>query len=164
LRPKRFPRRRFDLGAALRQFLVSPISALKPGVKLQWVKGRTPAGRDWWTLKSSKPSIAAPVYPSPVVTTPTATAILETEWSERFYQTTKGRWRKRTKHGIEGSMSWVQEMLVRSVAQKNPNVLPTPEACEEMMGFPAGWTDLSVPNEKLAMVPKTAKQVWSEST
>jgi hypothetical protein len=143
----------------LRQFLVSPISALNPGVKLQWVKGRTPAGRDWWTLKSSKPSIAAPVYPSPVVTTPTATAILETEWSERFYQTAKGRWRKRTKNGIEGSMSWAQEMLVRSVAQKNPRMLPTPEACEQMMGFPAGWTDPRVPNEKLGMVPKTTKQV-----
>jgi hypothetical protein len=38
-------------------------------------------------------------------------------------------------------MSWAQEMLVRSAAQKNPNLLPTPEACEEMIGFPAGWTD-----------------------
>ena len=28
-----------------------------------------------------------------------------------------------------------------------------------MMGFPAGWTDPSVPSEKLAMVPKRAKQV-----
>ena len=122
-------------------------------------EGEDSAGRDWWTLKSSKPSIARPMYPSPVVTTPTATAILESEWSERFYKTPKGRWRKRTKNGIEGSMSWAQEMLVRSVAQKNPNLLPTPEACDEMMGFPAGWTDPNVPNEKLAMVPKKAKQV-----
>jgi hypothetical protein len=46
--------------------------------------------------------------------------VLETEWSERFCQTRKGRWRKRTKNGVEGSMNWAQEMLVRSVVQESP--------------------------------------------
>lgn len=138
-----------NVGAALRKFLASSINGVNPGVTLQWVKGQTPTGREWWALKSSKVRMAAPVHPSPVVTTPTATAILEKSWPEpepgnplpRFYQTPSGRWRKRTKNGVEGSMSWVQEMMVRMAAQRNPRLMPTPEACEEHMGFAAGWTD-----------------------
>lgn len=46
-----------------------------------------------------------------------------------------GRWRKRTKTGNEGSMNWCQEMACR-------NLTPTPELCEQHMGYPVGWTDL----------------------
>ena len=35
-----------------------------------------------------------------------------------------------------------REMAVRAAAQDNPRLMPTPEACEEFMGFPRGWTDL----------------------
>ena len=77
------------------------------------------------------------------VTTPTATMPIEPEWSNRFYRTKSGRWRKRTKKGTEGSMSWAQEMLCRAVAEDNPDLLPTAEACEEHMGFPRGWTNIS---------------------
>ncbi len=66
---------------------------------------------------------------------------IEPKWSERFYQTASGRWRKHTKQGTEGSMNWAQEMICRAVTQNNPNLLPTPEACEEFMGFPRGWTN-----------------------
>jgi len=38
-------------------------------------------------------------------------------------------------------MNWAQEMLVRSVVQNNPRLIPTPDTCDEMMGFPRGWTD-----------------------
>ena len=80
---------------------------------------------------------------SPTVTTPTATEILVKEWdAERFYQTKSGRMRKRCKTGTEGSMSWAQEMASRSVKQGNPLLMPTPEACEEMMGYPARWSAL----------------------
>jgi hypothetical protein len=114
------------------------------------VKENTPAGREWWNLKGSKPNVSTPMYPSPFVTTPTATAILELEWSDRFHQTAKGRWRKRTKSGMEGSMNWAQEMLVRSVVQKNPKLLPTPDTCDEVMGLPPGWTD---PERVVPLVP-----------
>ena len=60
----------------------------------------------------------------------------------RQRQPGSGRWRKLTKKGKEGSMSWFQEMAVRAAAQDNPRLMPTPEACEEFMGFPKGWTDL----------------------
>jgi DNA-cytosine methyltransferase len=81
---------------------------------------------------------------SPRITTPTATEILEAEWPNdgRFYQTASGRWRKRSKVGTDSSMSWAQEMAVRAVVQENPRLTPTPESCEEFMGFPRGWTDL----------------------
>jgi hypothetical protein len=39
-------------------------------------------------------------------------------------------------------MNWAQEMLVRMVVQKNPNLKPTPEVSEQFMGFPIGHTDL----------------------
>jgi hypothetical protein len=78
-----------------------------------------------------------------VTTTPTYINALEKEWAgDRFHQTSKGRWRKRAKTGVTGSMNWAQEMLVRTVIQKNPKLLPTPEASEQFMGFPIGHTDL----------------------
>ena len=82
--------------------------------------------------------------PSPKTITPTATAILVTDWSwDDFIRLPSGRWRKRTRHGkVGGSMSWAQEMAVRAAAQGNPRLEPTPECCEEFMGFPAGWTEL----------------------
>ena len=60
----------------------------------------------------------------------------------RFYQNSKGRWRKCAKTGRDGSMNWLQEMLVRAVVQRNPKLMPTPEVCESFMGFPIGHTDL----------------------
>jgi site-specific DNA-cytosine methylase len=80
---------------------------------------------------------------SPMTVTPTATAISVKHWSEdNFIRKSSGRLRKRTKRGTEGSMSWFQEMAARAAAQENPKLMPTPEACEEFMGFPKGWTDL----------------------
>ena len=98
----------------------------------------TPGGRLYWEYKPSGPD-------GEMVTTPTATAALEKEWpsDRRFFKSPTGQWRKRTKTGIEGSMNWAQEMLVRAVAQNNPRLMPTPEACESFMGFPVGWTDLT---------------------
>jgi len=96
----------------------------------------TPGGRPYWEFKSSGPERER-------VTTPTATAILEKERPSdgRFFKSPTGRWRKLTKSGIEGSMNWAQEMLVRAVAQHNPRLMPTPETCESFMGLPVGWTD-----------------------
>ncbi len=93
----------------------------------------------------------------PITTTPTATAVLEAQWpGRRVYQNGEGRWRKRSKQGIDGSASWVQEMLVRAVRQRNPRLVPTPESCEDFMGFPRGWTRLveepaELPNPSGAM-------------
>jgi hypothetical protein len=69
--------------------------------------------------------------------TPTATMVLESEWPTdgRFFRLKSGRWRKRTKSGVEGSMNWCQEMACR-------NQIPTAELCEAHMGYPIGWTDL----------------------
>ncbi len=79
-----------------------------------------------------------------ITTTPTATAVLEAQWpGRRIYQNSEGRWRKRSKQGVDGSASWSQEMLVRAVRQRNPRLVPTPEACEEFLGFPRGWTRLT---------------------
>jgi len=80
----------------------------------------------------------------PRTITPTATAILVKDWSwDDFIQLPSGRWRKRTKSGkVDGSMSWAQEMAARAAAQGNPRLEPTPEFCEDFMGFPAGWTEL----------------------
>jgi site-specific DNA-cytosine methylase len=81
---------------------------------------------------------------SPKMPTPTATAILVKDWSsDNFLRVPNGRWRKQTTSGkVSGSMSWAQEMAARAAAQDNPRLEPTPEFCEEVMGFPAGWTDL----------------------
>ncbi len=98
----------------------------------------TPGGRLYWEFKPAGPD-------GEMVTIPTATAVLEKEWPPdgRFFKSRTGQWRKQTKTGIEGSMNWAQEMLVQAVAQNNPRLMPTPEACESFMGFPAGWTDLT---------------------
>jgi site-specific DNA-cytosine methylase len=80
----------------------------------------------------------------PKTITPTATAVLVKDWSwDDFIRLPNGRWRKRTRRGkVGGSMSWAQEMAVRAAAQDNPRLEPTPEFCEEVMGFPSGWTEL----------------------
>jgi hypothetical protein len=89
-------------------------------------------------------------------TTPTATAILVKNWDEKdFFQYPSGRWRKRTKQGVEGSMNWAQEMMVRMVVQNNPNLLPIAEACEQFMMIPTGWTKLDA--EALASISKSRR-------
>lgn len=135
------------IGSSLRTFLVSKITALT-GSSLIWKESATPAGHPWWVLKLSerrskgKGSSYSPT--TTVTTTPTYINALEKVWAgERFHQTSKGRWRKQAKTGVTGSMNWAQEMLVRVVTQKNPNLMPTPEACEQFMGFPIGHTDLT---------------------
>ena len=98
-----------------------------------------------------------------MTTTPTATAILEKEWGgERFFQNPSGRWRKRTKKGVEGSMNWAQEMMTRMVVQNNPNLLPTAEACEQFMMIPTGWTKLDA--EALASISKSQRSSGRSSS
>jgi DNA (cytosine-5)-methyltransferase 1 len=93
-----------------------------------------------------------------VTTTPTATAVLEAQWpGGRMHQNPEGRWRKRSKRGIEGSASWPQEMLVRAVTQRNPRLVPTPESCEDFMGFPRGWTCLA---EEATALPEELAAEW----
>jgi hypothetical protein len=69
--------------------------------------------------------------------------VAEPEWPSegRFFRLRSGRTRKRCKSGTVGSMNWQQELLYRSVVQKSENLLPTPELCEDHMGFPRGHTD-----------------------
>ncbi len=94
----------------------------------------------------------------PMTTTPTATAVLEAQWpAGRIYQNAEGRWRKQSKKGIEGSASWPQEMLVRAVTQRNPRLVPTPESCEDFMGFPRGWTCLA---EEATALPEELAAEW----
>jgi DNA modification methylase len=73
--------------------------------------------------------------------TPTAIAVLVPQWPpDGFIPRRNGRWRKQTRSGNERSMSWAQEMTVRAAVERNPGLAPTPEACEDFMGFPRGWT------------------------
>ena len=129
----------------LREWLDSFIRRIFPGSSPEWKKRIMPGGRTYWELKSSAPDKRSTEggY-STTVTTPTATMPLVKEWDpEGFYLSPGGRWRKRTKKGVAGSMNWAQEMMVRMVTQNNPKLLPTPEACEQFMGIPTGWTKLS---------------------
>jgi len=97
-----------------------------------------------------------------MTTTPTATAVLEAEWPDgRIRQNGGGRWRKRSKRGTEGSMSWAQEMAARAVAQRNPRLVPTAECCEEFMGFPAGWTRVG---EESTELPNEWIKGWGEES
>jgi len=90
---------------------------------------------DFWKRELAGPNRE---YPE-TVTTPTATSIIEPEWlGERLWQTASGRPRKLLHNGSDGSMAWILEMAVRSQIQRNPNLEPTPEKCEEMMGYPRG--------------------------
>ena len=99
--------------------------------------GRAKERWDYWRAELSSGGF------SPLISTPTRTEILMAEWdAEHFCQTDKGRMRKQCKTGTEGSMSWAQEMAARAVKQGNPRLEPTPEACEEMMGYPASYSDL----------------------
>jgi hypothetical protein len=81
----------------------------------------------------------------PATSTPTALQVVQ-GWlgGGRFHMTASGRARKLRRSGKDSSMPWAQEMLVRTVLQKNPMLVPTPETLEEFMGFPSGWTDLGV--------------------
>jgi hypothetical protein len=134
------------VGSLLRTFLISKISPLTKS-SLTWKEQATPAGRPWLVLKPlvrrSKEKGSSFLPTTNRTTTLTYINALEKEWAGgRFHQTSRGRWRKQAKTGITGSMNWSQEMLVRTVVQKNPNLLPTPEAAEQFMGFPIGHTDL----------------------
>ena len=70
--------------------------------------------------------------------------VVEPDWSAGggYVSQRNGRMRKKCKSGSLRSMNWQQELLNRSVLQENKNLLPTPELCEDLMGFPRGWTDL----------------------
>src|SRR5271157_5421511 len=131
------------VGSSLRTFLTSKLKALTQS-SLIWKEQATPAGHPWWVLKPSVRHSNGNVFSSSRITTPTALNALEPTWADsgRFHLNSKGRWRKRAKTGITGSMNWAQEMLVRAVVQKNPNLTPTPTTCEQFMGFPIGHTDL----------------------
>ena len=80
---------------------------------------------------------------SPIVSTPTYVMGIEPERPAegRFFRLRNGRMRKRCKTGSVRGLNWQQELLYRSVVQKNENLLPTPELCEDHMGFPRGHTD-----------------------
>jgi site-specific DNA-cytosine methylase len=119
-----------DFGAAMTGGLTLP-------PRCQQEMGKAKERWDYWRDELSRGG-----FPR-MISTPTRTEILEREWdAERFYQTDKGRMRKRCKTETEGSMSWAQEMAARAVRQRNPRLEPTPEACEEMMGYPTSYTDL----------------------
>ena len=81
---------------------------------------------------------------SPMAATPTHVMVVELDWPEdgRFFLLRNGRLRKTCKAGSKRGPNWQQELLYRSVKQKNENLLPTPELCEDFMGFPRGWTDV----------------------
>ena len=97
-----------------------------------------------------------------ITTTPTSLGVVEPHWPEtRVYRNGEGRWRKWTKQGTEGSASWAQEMMVRAVTQRNPNLLPTAECCEDFMGFPRGWTCLA--EEHTALPEELATRCDRES-
>lgn len=70
--------------------------------------------------------------------------VVEPDWPAdgRYIRQPSGRMRKRCKSGSLRDMNWQQELLYRSVVQQNKNLLPTPELCEDFMGFPRGWTNL----------------------
>jgi hypothetical protein len=79
-----------------------------------------------------------------MVSTPTHVMGIEPAWPEegRFFPLRNGRLRKTCKTGSKRGANWQQELLYRSVKQNNENLLPTPELCEDFMGFPRGWTDV----------------------
>lgn len=78
-----------------------------------------------------------------MVPTPTHVMVVEPEWPSggRFFQVRSGAIRKRCKTGSVRGMNWQQDLLRRSLEQDNKNLLPTPELCEDHMGFPPGRTD-----------------------
>ena len=95
------------------------------------------------------------------VTTPTATAILEPDWpGARLWPAASGRPRKLMNNGSDSSMSWILEMAVRASTQGNDNLAPTPEKCEEFMGFPRGWTDLGTNGDKDAAWEKMRRKIF----
>jgi hypothetical protein len=51
-------------------------------------------------------------------------------------------------------------MLARAVMQKNPKLIPTPEALEEFMGFPRGWTDLACEGPEAAAYARILRGVY----
>jgi uncharacterized protein DUF3631/C-5 cytosine-specific DNA methylase len=100
---------------------------------------------DYWKRELAGPNGEFPDR----VATPTATMILEPWWpGRRLWQTASGRLRKLTNDGVDSSMSWILEMAVRAMLQRNDNLWPTPETCEEHMGFPRGWTDLGTDGDE----------------
>src|SRR5271157_729688 len=132
------------IGSLLKTFLISK-TTVPTSSSLIWQKQTTPQLRPWWVLTFSKRRSKGSASIFSLITTITLVNALERVWSMdgRFHQTPKGRWRKFAKTGTDGSMNWAQEMLVRRVIQKNPNLQPTPEAGESFMGFPIGHTDLT---------------------
>jgi site-specific DNA-cytosine methylase len=130
--------------------------ALPPECQRRMEKAR---GRwDYWKNELRGGSLGTYL---PKTITPTATAILVKDWSgDSFLRLPNGRWRKRTRKGnVNGSMSWAQEMAVRAAAQGSHNLEPTPECCEEFMGFPAGWTDLGAEGPEAARYARTLQGV-----
>jgi len=68
--------------------------------------------------------------------TPTALMPLEsTDPVERIFKLKSGRLRKASKKGSTGSLNWSQERL-------HLGEIPTPELCENWMGYPIGWTEI----------------------
>jgi hypothetical protein len=144
-------------GSLLRTSLISSVPRTA-GSSATWVQKATPSGYTYWELKYTEPPMSAGVGGLlPVTTTPTATAILVKDWDPEDYPITpNGRLRKRTKRGVTGSASWAQEMMARMILQRNPNLLPTAETCEEFMGMPSGWTELSA--EEIASVSSSRRR------
>jgi DNA (cytosine-5)-methyltransferase 1 len=115
-----------------------------------------------WNYWKDELAIGAAEGCPTMTTTPTGMAVLEPEWPDgRINKNGEGRWRKWTKRGTEGSASWPQEIIVRAVTQRNPRLLPTPECCEDFMGFPRGWTCLAGETTGL---PEELMMEWMEES
>ena len=70
--------------------------------------------------------------------TPTATMPMEAESPNgRIRILPSGRPRKISRKGTDGSMNWCQLALHNGVS-------PTPNLCEWFMGYPDGWTDITL--------------------
>ena len=59
-----------------------------------------------------------------------------------FGLTRGGRLRKVCKTGSKRGPNWAQEMLFRAYMLNDDSLLPTPEAGEDFMAFPRGYTDV----------------------
>jgi len=144
------PGRTFDFKAAnAEQWVLAPeCRVMLSAAKEIW---------DYWKRELAGPKREQ----SDRVTTPTATEILEPEWlGARLWQAASGRPRKLMNNGSDSSMSWILEMAVRALAQKNDNLTPTPGKCEEFMGFPTGWTDLGTNGDKDAAWEERRRKIF----
>jgi site-specific DNA-cytosine methylase len=113
---------------------------------------------NWWTRELAGPNQEH----CPKAATPTATMVAEPTWPGmgRFERRENRRARKLCRTGSSRGMNWMQELLYRMVEQKNDNLLPTPEACEDFMALPRRWTELAVEGAEAAGYAEGYRQIF----